>query len=45
LSNKIAGLMGFIEPILMAIIAVVIWGIVGAIFLPMASLVENLPSG
>jgi len=33
-------LMGFLEPILMAIIAVMVGLIIGAIFLPMAELVN-----
>ena len=40
LQNKIDILMSLIEPILMAIIAVIIWVIVGSIFLPMAELVN-----
>lgn len=40
LQNKIDILMSLIEPLLMAIIAVVIWVIVGSIFLPMADLVN-----
>ena len=40
LQNKIDILMNLLEPILMSIIAVVIWIIVGSIFLPMADLVN-----
>lgn len=40
LQNKIDILMSLIEPILMAMIAVIIWVIVGSIFLPMAELVN-----
>ena len=40
LQTKIDILMGFLEPILMSMIAVVIGVIVGSIFLPMADLVN-----
>lgn len=40
LMQKIAAVMGLIEPILMASIAVVIWWIVASIFLPLADLVN-----
>jgi len=40
LQTKIDILMDLIQPILMAIIAVIIWIIVGSIFLPMAELVN-----
>lgn len=40
LQTKIDILMSLIEPLLMALIAVVIWVIVGSIFLPMAELVN-----
>lgn len=40
LMTKIATLMGFIEPIMMALIAVIIGGIVWSIFLPLADLVN-----
>jgi len=40
LQTKIDILMSLIEPLLMAVIAVVIWVIVGSIFLPMAELVN-----
>lgn len=40
LQTKIDILMSLIEPLLMAMIAVVIWVIVGSIFLPMAELVN-----
>lgn len=40
LQTKIDILMSLIEPILMAFIAVIIWVIVGSIFLPMAELVN-----
>jgi type II secretory pathway component PulF len=40
LQTKIDILMALIEPLLMAVIAVVIWVIVGSIFLPMAELVN-----
>jgi len=40
LQNKIDILMSLIEPILMALIAVVVGIIVGSIFLPMADLVN-----
>jgi type II secretory pathway component PulF len=40
LQTKIAILMGLIEPIMMAFIAVIIGWIVGSIFLPLADLVN-----
>lgn len=40
LMQKISTVMGFIEPILMGIIAVIIWSIVSSIFLPLADLVN-----
>lgn len=40
LMQKIGTVMGFIEPILMWIIAVIIWSIVSSIFLPLADLVN-----
>jgi len=40
LQNKIDILMALIEPLMMAIIAVIIWILVGSIFLPMADLVN-----
>ena len=40
LMQKISTVMAFIEPILMSIIAVIIWSIVSSIFLPLADLVN-----
>ena len=42
LENKIKTLMGFIEPLLMSFIAVIIGWIVASIFLPMAELVNTI---
>lgn len=40
LQNKIDILMSLIEPLLMAVIAIIIWVIVGSVFLPMADMVN-----
>lgn len=42
LETKIDILMSFLEPLILAFIAVVIWSIVASIFLPMASVLETI---
>jgi type IV pilus assembly protein PilC len=42
LQNKIDVMMWFLEPILMIFIAGMVWAIVAAVFIPMASIVEVL---
>jgi type IV pilus assembly protein PilC len=45
LMQKISAVMGLIEPILMAFIAVIIGGIVASIFLPLADMVNVIGGG
>lgn len=42
LETKIDVLMAFLEPVILAFIAVVIWGIVASIFLPMAEILNTI---